>query len=179
LFSISVALQTLREANRLPFPIIGNKNNMINNNDRSVEIILANQLGFEKVAVACSASFAQLFGFPQDRIEDLKTMVGEAFSNAMQHGNKGRSDAKVKVSLQCKDEALIVRVKDEGVGLETVPPVPDIDEIIAQERVITGFGLFLMKGLADEVEFRETRDKGHVVKMTINMKERVKNAEQE
>ena len=146
---------------------------MNNNNDRSVEIILANQLGFEKVAVACSASFAQLYGFPQDRIEDLKTMVGEAFSNAMQHGNKGRSDAKVKVSLVCDDEDLVVRVIDEGVGLETVPPDPDIQEIIKQEKVITGFGLFLMKQLADEVEFRETTGKGHMVKMTINMKEQV------
>jgi serine/threonine-protein kinase RsbW len=149
---------------------------MNTNNERSVEIILANQLGFEKVAVACSASFAKLFGFPQDRIEDLKTMVGEAFSNAMQHGNLGRADAKVKVSLECNDKSLVVRVMDEGGGLKTVPPVPVIDEIIEQERVITGFGLFLMKGLADEVEFMELADKGHVVKMTINMEERVENA---
>ena len=146
---------------------------MITDNDKSVEIILANQLGFEKVAVACSASFAQLFGFPNNRIEDLKTVVGEAFSNAMQHGNLGRSDAKVKVSLECDNGALVVRVMDEGVGLESVPPEPDIDEIIEQEKVITGFGLFLMRQLADEVEFLEIKDKGHVVKMTINMKERV------
>ena len=143
------------------------------NSKRAVEITLANQLGYERVAMACSASFAQLFGFPKDRIEDLKTVVGEASVNAMQHGNKGRSDAKVKVSLVCDDEDLVVRVIDEGVGLETVPPDPDIQEIIKQEKVITGFGLFLMKQLADEVEFRETTGKGHMVKMTINMKEQV------
>ena len=144
---------------------------MHTNNDGSVEIILANQLGFEKVAVACSASFAQLFGLPQNRIEDLKTVVGEAFSNAMQHGNKGRSDAKVKISLQCKDDAVIVRVIDEGGGIKTVPPVPVIDEIIEQKKLITGFGLFLIRRLADEVEFKEMTDSGHMVKMTINMKE--------
>lgn len=152
---------------------------MTTNNDKSVEIILANQLGFEKIAVACSASFAQLFGFPQARVEDLKTMVGEAFSNAMQHGNQGRADAKVKVSLQCKNNALVVRVMDEGIGIDTIPPVPVIDEIIEQEKLITGFGLFLIRQLADEVEFKKMTDKGHMVKMAINMKERVKNAEQE
>jgi len=152
---------------------------MVNNNNGSVEIILANQLGFEKVAVDCSASFAQLYGLSQNRIEDLKTMVGEAFSNAIQHGNKGRADTKVTVSLKFEDQVLIVRVRDEGLGLENVPPVPDIDEFIRQQRVVSGFGVFLMKGLADKVEFRETKDKGHVVKMTINMKERVENAEQE
>ena len=149
------------------------------NNDSSVEIILANQLGFEKVAVACSASFAKLFGLPQDRIEDLKTVVGEAFSNAMQHGNLGRADAKVKVSLECKDNVLVVRVLDEGGGIDTVPPVPDIDELIEQEKIITGFGLFLIRQLADEVEFRKMMDKGHMVKMAINMEEQVENAEQE
>lgn len=152
---------------------------MHTNNNRSVEVILANQLGFEKVAVACSASFAQLFGFPQERIEDLKTMVGEAFSNAMQHGNKGRSDAKVKISLQCEDETMVVRVVDEGGGIDRVPPVPDIQEIIRQEKVITGFGLFLIRQLADEVEFKKMTDQGHMVKMIISMKEQVENAEQE
>ena len=152
---------------------------MITNSDGSVEIILANQLGFEKIAVACSASFAQLFGFPQARIEDLKTMVGEAFSNAMQHGNMGRPDAKVKVSLECNDKALVVRVLDEGGGIDTVPPVPVIDEIIKQEKLITGFGLFLIRQLADEVEFRKMTDKGHMVKMAINMEEQVEDAEQE
>jgi anti-sigma regulatory factor (Ser/Thr protein kinase) len=152
---------------------------MITNNNGSVEIILANQLGFEKVAVACSATFAQLYGFPQERIEDLKTMVGEAFSNAMQHGNQGRADAKVKVSLVCKNNALVVRVMDEGIGIDTVPPVPVIDDIIEQEKLITGFGLFLIRQLADEVEFKKMTDKGHMVKMAINMKEQVENAEQE
>jgi len=152
---------------------------MVTNNNGSVEIILANQLGFEKIAVACSATFAQLHGFPRERIEDLKTMVGEAFSNAMQHGNQGRTDAKVRISLECKNNALIVRVLDEGAGIDTVPPVPVIDDIIEQEKLITGFGLFLIRQLADEVEFKKMTDQGHMVKMAINMKEQVENAEQE
>jgi acyl-homoserine lactone acylase PvdQ len=81
---------------------------MSTNNNKHVEIVLANQLGFEKIAVACSASFAQLFGLAQDRIEDLKTVVGEAFSNAMQHGNKGRSDAKVTISLADWNDSLSI-----------------------------------------------------------------------
>ena len=152
---------------------------MITNNDRAVEITLANQIGYERVAMACSASFAQLFGFPQDRIEDLKTVVGEASVNAMQHGNKGRSDAKVTVSLKCVDNTLTIQVRDEGGGIEEFPPKPDIDKIIREDKLITGFGLFLIKQLTDQVEFNKMADAGHMVKMTINMKERVKNAEQE
>jgi len=143
------------------------------NNNRSIEITLANQLGYEQVAMACSACFARLYGFSKARIEDLKTVVGEASVNAMQHGNKGRPDAKVTVSMKCDNETMIVQVVDEGGGIKKFPPKPDIEKIIEEEELITGFGLFLIKQLADQVEFKQVVDEGHTVKMTINMKEQV------
>ena len=36
-----------------------------------------------------------------------------------------------------------------------------------------GFGLFLIKQLTDQVEFNKMTEKGHMVNMTINMKEQV------
>ena len=54
--------------------------------DSTVEITLTSQIGYERIAMACSASFAEMFDFPKDRIEDLKTIVAEASINAMQHG---------------------------------------------------------------------------------------------
>jgi len=149
------------------------------NNNRAVEITLSNKMGYEKVAMACSASFAQLFDFPEDRIEDLKTVVAEASINAMQHGNKGRPDAKVTVSLNCVEDTISVQVVDEGSGIKEIPPNPDIDKIIENDKLVTGFGLFLMRQLTDQVEFKALADNGHLVKMTIRMKEQEKDAEQE
>jgi len=136
----------------------------------TVEIQLVNQLGYERVAMACSASFAEMFGFPKDRIEDLKTIVAEASINAMQHGNKGRVDAKVKVSLSCQNGTIKVRVTDEGNGIKERPPNPDIQKIIEEDGALCGFGLFLIEQLADHVEYKEDADKGHVVEMDLNMK---------
>ena len=143
------------------------------NNNRSIEITLANQLGYEQVAMACSATLARLYGFSKARIEDLKTVVGEASVNAMQHGNKGRPDAKVTVSMKCDNETMVVQVVDEGGGIKEFPPNPDIEKIIEEEEMITGFGLFLINQLADQVEFNQVVDEGHTVKMTINIKEQV------
>ncbi len=141
-----------------------------NQADSTVEIILANQIGYERIAMACSATFAEMFGFPKDRIEDLKTIVAEAAINAMQHGNKGRLDAKVIVSFDCQDGIIHVWVTDEGEGIKEKPPNPDIDKIIEEDQALCRFGLFLIERLADQVEFKESADKGHVVKMTLNMK---------
>ena len=86
-------------------------------NDRTIEVNLANQLGYERIAMACSASFARMMGLSPERIEDLKTMVSEAAINAMEHGNKGRPDARVTVSLNCQDNTINVTVSDEGDGI--------------------------------------------------------------
>jgi anti-sigma regulatory factor (Ser/Thr protein kinase) len=136
---------------------------------RTIEVSLANKLGYERVAMACSASFAQILGLPPERIEDLKTMVAEAAINAMLHGNKGRPDARVTVSMNCQDDILNVTVMDEGDGIKEFPPKPDIEKIIAELESPVGFGLFLISQLADQVEFNQVTDGGHVVKMAIKM----------
>ncbi|MGD2039087.1 MAG: anti-sigma regulatory factor [Desulfobacterales bacterium] len=138
-------------------------------NDRNVEVSLVNQLGYERVAMACSASFARMMGLPAERIEDLKTMVSEAAINAMEHGNKGRPDARVTVSMNCRDDAIHITVSDEGDGITNFPPKPDIEKIIEDLESPVGFGLFLIEQLADQVEFNKEANGGHMIKMAIKM----------
>ena len=138
--------------------------------DSTVEITLTSQIGYERIAMACSASFAEMFDFPKDRIEDLKTIVAEASINAMQHGNKGRVDAKVIVSMRYQDNTIRVWVTDEGDGIKQRPPSPDIEKIIEADEALSGFGLFLIEQLADQVAFKESADKGHVIEMALKMK---------
>jgi anti-sigma regulatory factor (Ser/Thr protein kinase) len=135
-----------------------------------VKIVLPNTLGYERVAMACSASFAKMHGLPAARIEDLKTIVAEAATNAMQHGNGGRPDARVTVRLKVAAEVLNVKVTDEGSGFSAPFKEPDIDRIIAQEDEPTGFGLFLIHNLADRVDFRSLHEGGHAVEMMISLK---------
>jgi anti-sigma regulatory factor (Ser/Thr protein kinase) len=49
-------------------------------------------------------------------------------------------------------------------------PKPDIARIIDNLDPPVGFGLFLIKQLADQVEFNQKSDGGHVVKMAIKIK---------
>jgi serine/threonine-protein kinase RsbW len=136
-------------------------------NPHKVEVILSNELGYERIAMDCSASFAKIFGCPADRIEDLKTVVAEAAMNAIQHGNRGRANAKVTIFLDFKDDAINVAVIDEGNGIEVFPPNPDIARMIENIDPPNGLGLFLIKQLADRVEFNQTTSGGHEVKLAI------------
>ena len=138
-------------------------------NDRNVVVILSNELGYERIAMACSASFAQMFGCSPERIEDLKTVVAEAAINAMQHGNKGRADARVIVYMNCRDSVINVSVIDEGDGIKEFPPDPDTERIIDELDPPIGYGVFLINQLADKVQFNQMTDEGHAVRMAINM----------
>ncbi len=135
----------------------------------SVELTLPNELGYERVAMACSASLAKIHGFPDARIEDLKTVVAEAAINAMQHGNRGRPESRVTVRIAAGSDTIYVSVSDEGGGITEVVPEPDIERVIEEKAPAVGFGLFLMRHLADRIEFSRISGGGHVVRMDIRM----------
>ena len=107
-----------------------------NLNSKNVEVILSNQMGYERIAMACSARFAKMLGLSPERIEDLKTIVAEAAINAMQHGNKERPDARVTVLMTFKDGTLHVAVMDEGDGIKALLPKPDIERIVYSIRCL-------------------------------------------
>lgn len=132
-----------------------------------VKIILPNILGYERIAMASSASFAKMYGFSYERIEDIKTIVAEAAINAMQHGNKGREDSEVVVTLGLKDNAIHVEVADHGDGISEVLPKPDIERIMNNLDPPIGFGVFLIQELADEVEFNLDTDSGHRINIVV------------
>ena len=138
-----------------------------NLNQQKVKIILPNIIGHERVAMASSASFAKMYGFSSARIEDLKTIVAEAAINAMQHGNKGRENAEVVVTLCFKNNAIHVDVADQGDGIAEVLPKPDIEKIMTNQDPPVGFGVFLIQELADEVEFNLDCESGHSLNIVV------------
>jgi len=119
----------------------------------TVEVRLPTRLGYEKVAMSTAASVAKLMGFPEDRIEDLKTAVAEACINAIEHGNRLNEKLSVGVVLKANTDTLEVKVLDDGKGLTKLPKRPDIDRKMHGEEDPRGMGMFLIQALVDEAEW--------------------------
>jgi len=136
--------------------------------ERTVEVNLPSKIGYERVAMECSASFAKMAGLGSERIEDLKTAVSEACLNAMEHGNKLRPDSRVIITMKREDGDFSVSIMDEGDGIKNIPE-PDIKKKIENLEPPNGLGLFLIKQLVDNVEFNEMTKDGHTVRMVIKM----------
>lgn len=140
--------------------------------DHTIEINLPNELGYERIAMACSASFAKIVGFSPERIEDLKTAVSEACINAMEHGNKNDPDARVFITMHYDEHIFTVSVMDQGKGMgNSNKPLeePDIEKKILNLQTPRGLGVFLIKQLVDQVEFNQSTDEGHMVRMVFRI----------
>jgi serine/threonine-protein kinase RsbW len=138
--------------------------------DRTVEVSLPSRLGYERIAMDCSASFAKMAGFAPQRIEDLKTAVAEACLNAIEHGNKSHPDTRVLVTMDFKDDRFSVLVKDGGNGIRRLPRDRTVMRRIENLEPPKGLGIYLIKQLVDEVEFNNMTKDGHTVKMVIKLK---------
>ena len=141
-------------------------------NENTIEVSLPNKLGYERIAMACSASFAKIVGFLSERIEDLKTAVSEACLNAMEHGNLNRPDRRVMITMNYRDHVFSISVMDQGEGMGNTPEIPeepDIEKKIESLETPRGLGIFLIKQLVDQVEYNKITDEGHMVRMVLRL----------
>ena len=135
----------------------------------TIQVSLPNRFGHERIAMESSASFARIVGFRKEVIEDLKTAVSEACLNAMEHGNRGRPEARVVVTMSFKADTFNVSVRDEGEGIWELPEEPDIKKKIENLETPRGLGIFLMKELMDKVELNKITNEGHEVSMVLKL----------
>jgi serine/threonine-protein kinase RsbW len=111
-----------------------------------IEITLPSELGYEKVAISAIAVLAQKLDFSKERIEDLKTAMGEAVINAIEHGNQLNTQLRVGITALVEDKTLTLKVIDHG-----RKPLPT-PSLVREERADhRGWGLLLIKSLTDEV----------------------------
>jgi len=135
----------------------------------SIELSLPSRLGFEKIAMNTAASVGRIMGFPDDRIEDLKTAIAEACINAIEHGNKLDERLCVSVTLAMTSDSLEVRVLDTGTGPKFPVEVPDIDKKMHEEQRTRGMGMFLIQALVDEAEWVSTPSSGSYARLVIRL----------
>ena len=114
----------------------------------------------ERQAMAQVAAAVAVLDLPADRLERLKTAVGEATMNAMEHGNRYDPDLPVAIRVQTTADALIISITDHGGG-QAIPEVntPDLDAKLAGLQSPRGWGLFLIRSMVDEM--RVTDDGVH------------------
>jgi serine/threonine-protein kinase RsbW len=104
------------------------------------------------------------FQVNDDYYGNILIAVTEAVNNAIIHGNKQDSSKTVNITVAKGIDQFEVMVEDQGAGfdLEALPD-PTAPENLEKEN---GRGIFLMKNLAEQVEFE---DSGRKVILRFNI----------
>ena len=99
-----------------------------------------------------------------DKKGSILISLTEAVTNAIRHGNRFDEKKSVEVRMRKQKNSLALRIKDEGQGFDyNNLPDPTCPENILK---CGGRGVFLMRQLSDEIEFK---DNGSTVEMRFNL----------
>ena len=92
-------------------------------------------------------------GVNEDFYGNVLIAVTEAVNNAIEHGNANAANLKVAVAVADAKDEFCFAIEDKGRGFDYDNlPDPTAPENILKEN---GRGIFLMRNLADELEFEE------------------------
>jgi anti-sigma regulatory factor (Ser/Thr protein kinase) len=123
------------------------------------EFELASRPGNEREAIERVEAAVTGAGLDQARLDRLKTAVGEATMNAMEHGNEYRADRPVSIRVLSSVDSVKVQVTDLGGVTElSEREIPDLEAKLAGRQKPRGWGLFLIEQMVDEA--RVTGDEG-------------------
>ena len=116
--------------------------------------------GNERLAIQKVNEAVQDLGLSSSRLEKLRTAVGEATMNAMEHGNQYQEDLPVHIRLQASNEKLSVFISDHGGG-QRIPEAaaPDLEAKLDGLQSPRGWGLFLIQNMVDDLKV--TSDETH------------------
>jgi anti-sigma regulatory factor (Ser/Thr protein kinase) len=111
------------------------------------KLSVSSEPGNERLAMERVAAVVKGLGLSEQRFERLKTAVAEATMNAMEHGNRYRSE------VLSSGADLSVRIKDQG-GIRDPAPdkeVPNLETKLEGSQTPRGWGLFLIRNMVDEM----------------------------
>ena len=117
----------------------------------------------EEFARVVVAVFATRMNPTLEEIDDIKTAVSEAVTNAVIHGYQNR-EGKIQIEAAVQENVLSVTISDDGVGISDIERAMEpMFSTLPEER--TGLGFSFMEAFMDRVEVISAPGKGTSVTM--------------
>ena len=118
--------------------------------ENNVDVIFDAISENESFARVVAAAFVTRLDPTLEEISDIKTAVSEAVTNSIVHGYEGKG-GKVYMTLSLEDREIIIRIKDEGVGIENVHKAMEPLYTTKPELERSGMGFSFMEAFMDEL----------------------------
>lgn len=132
----------------------------------TMELIMESRSENEEFARVVTAVFASRLDPTLEELDDIKTAVSEAVTNAVIHGYRGTA-GKIWLSASAweNERLLSVTIRDEGVGIRDVEQAMEPMFTTCPEDGRSGMGFSFMEAFMDRVEVVSAPGKGTSVTM--------------
>lgn len=95
-------------------------------------------------------------------VNEIKTVVSEAVTNAIVHGYADR-EGLVTFTMDLNDKELIITVHDDGVGIENIEKAKEPLFTTKKEEERSGLGFTIMEIFSDELEIFSGLNQGTTI----------------
>ena len=112
---------------------------------------LLENVGFARTSVA---SFVSSLNPTIDEIQEIKTIISEAVSNAIIHGYKLNGSRDVFIKVFIKKRKIDIIVQDYGVGIKNINEAMESNFSSEKENEHAGMGFTIMKTLTDDFDVK-------------------------
>ena len=121
--------------------------------------------GFSRVAIG---AFIACLDPDIEELNDVKTAVSEAVTNAIVHGYREKA-GKIYITVSISDNNIVrIRIRDKGVGIEDIPKAMEpLFTTAGSERA--GLGFAVMESFMDSVRVTSQLGKG----TTVTLRKRI------
>ena len=142
----------------------------MNDNYVKVEMAaIAENVGLARIVVT---GFIAPLDPTMDENSDIKTAVSEAVTNAIIHGyHRAEGTVKMSLSSSFQERKIIIKISDDGVGIEDVDAVREPMFTTKPDMERSGLGFTVMETFMDTVEVKSAPGAGTTVILTKNLGE--------
>ncbi|MCC8027373.1 MAG: anti-sigma F factor [Clostridium sp.] len=120
----------------------------------------------EEFARVVTAVFMSRLNPTLEEVDDVKTAVSEAVTNAIIHGYRGdRGVVYMEITADMEEKELTVEVKDTGVGIPDVKQAMEPLYTTDPEGERSGMGFSFMEAFMDQVDVKSHPGRGTLVTM--------------
>ena len=103
-------------------------------------------------------------GISESALGDLRLVVDEAVTNVVIHGY-GDLDGNVDIHMEANGDSVIIRIRDRAKTFDSSHvSAPQLDTAL-KDRPFGGMGLFLIRKMTDEAEFRPLPGGGNEIRL--------------
>ena len=104
-------------------------------------------------------------GFSDKDVYNIQLATDEAASNIIEHAYQNMPDKVLDLSCGMRGDVITITLTDYGDSFDpSEVPVPDLKADLS-DRKIGGLGIFLMRKLMDEIDYRPGPNKSNVLTM--------------